>query len=139
MSGQAAVVDIGVWRNLLKGVVGISEEEESMSAVTFFDSVRIKLCMGKLMSYLTQLFKGVVGVLGKEENFESFVVFYDSIRCLSQLLSSVVVCLWPCCCWRERPASRPPAKCAQRKIRLAMQSITTLPNLPNWFRHDQHI
>ena len=67
----------------MKVVVGISEEEESMSAVTFFDSVRIKLCLGKLMSYLTQLFKGVVGVLGKEENFESFVVFYDSIRCLS--------------------------------------------------------
>ena len=125
MSGQAAVVDIGVWRNLLKGVVGISEEEESMSAVTFFDSVRIKLCLGKLMSYLTQLFKGVVEVLGKEENFESFVVFYDSIRCLSQLLSSVVVCLWPCYCWRERPASRPPAKCAQCKMRLAMRSITT--------------
>ena len=39
MSGQAAVVDIGVWRNLLKGVVGVSEEEESMSAVTFVDSV----------------------------------------------------------------------------------------------------
>ena len=122
MSGQTAVVDIGVWRNLLKGV---SEEEKSMSAVTFFDSVRIKLCLDKLMSYLTQLFKGVVGVLGIEENFESFVVFYDSIRCLSQLLSSVVVCLWPCYCWRERPASRPLARCAQRKMRLAMQSITT--------------
>ena len=33
-------------------------------------------------------FEDVVGVLGKEENFESFVAFFDSIR---WLLSSVVV------------------------------------------------